>query len=110
MTCPRHVLIPVLYLALFAYTSGHWLRLDKSQCEARYIKFNFDRLFEAVSLCPGATSVESVEKREGGFSKAFVVKMDNGSSVFVKFPTSDVGERRYVTNSEVATVLIVSDE
>ena len=91
--------------ALFAYTSGRWLHLDKPQRDARYIGFNFDRLCERVlSLCRSATSIESCEKLEGGFSRAFVMKTDNGRCVVAKFPMSVAGPAGYVTNSEVATV------
>ncbi|EFW19952.1 conserved hypothetical protein [Coccidioides posadasii str. Silveira] len=91
--------------SLFAYTSGRWLHLDKPQRDARYIHFNFDRLCEKVlSLCPSATFIESCEKLEGGFSKAFVMKTNNGRRVVAKFPMSVAGPATYVTNSEVATI------
>ncbi|KAK2810959.1 hypothetical protein FQN50_002550 [Emmonsiellopsis sp. PD_5] len=90
---------------LFTYTSGRWLHLDKPQRDARYVKFNFNQLCQKVlSLCPSATSIESCEKVEGGFSKVFIMKMDNGRCVVVKFPMAVVGPAGYVTNSEVATV------
>ncbi|KMU78074.1 hypothetical protein CISG_06836 [Coccidioides immitis RMSCC 3703] len=91
--------------SLFAYTASRWLHLDKPQRDARYIEFNFDRLCEKVlSLCPSGTSIESCQKLEGGFSKAFIIKTNNGRRVVAKFPTSVAGPARYVTNSEVATI------
>ncbi|KAM5454307.1 hypothetical protein MaudCBS49596_002324 [Microsporum audouinii] len=91
--------------SLFEYTAGRWLHLDQPQRDARYVKFDFERLCErVVSLCPSATSVESFQKLEGGFSKAFIVKTDNGKCAVAKFPTSVAGPARYVTNSEVATI------
>ncbi|QVM07791.1 hypothetical protein D8B26_002482 [Coccidioides posadasii str. Silveira] len=91
--------------SLFAYTASRWLHLDKPQRDARYIEFNVDRLCEKVlSLCPSGTSIESCQKLEGGFSKAFIIKTNNGRHVVVKFPTSVAGPAGYVTNSEVATI------
>ncbi|KAF3491941.1 uncharacterized protein GIQ15_01458 [Arthroderma uncinatum] len=91
--------------SMYAYTAGRWLHLDKAQRNARYIEFNFDRLCEKVlSLCPSATSIESCQKLEGGFSKVLILKTDNGRDIVVKFPTSVAGSARHVTNSEVATI------
>ncbi|EEH22903.2 hypothetical protein PABG_05114 [Paracoccidioides brasiliensis Pb03] len=89
----------------FAYTSGRWLHLDKLQREARYIQFNFDCLCDKVlSLCPSATSIQSYQKLEGGFNRAFIFTTDDGRRVVAKFPTSVAGSARFVTNSEVATI------
>ncbi|PGG97356.1 hypothetical protein AJ79_09227 [Helicocarpus griseus UAMH5409] len=91
--------------SLFAYTAGRWLHLDKPQRDARYIEFDFGRLCEKVlSLCPSATSIQSYQKLEGGFNKAFVFRTNNDKHVVAKFPTSVAGPARYVTNSEVATI------
>ncbi|KAK2808028.1 hypothetical protein FQN50_005110 [Emmonsiellopsis sp. PD_5] len=91
--------------SLFEYTAGRWLHLDKPQRDARYIEFDFNRLYEKVlSLCPSATSIQSFQKLEGGFSKAFVFRTNNDKHVVAKFPTSVAGPARYVTNSEVATI------
>ncbi|TPX20163.1 hypothetical protein DIZ76_016051 [Coccidioides immitis] len=91
--------------SLFAYTAGRWLHLDRQQREARYLQFNFQRLCEKVlSLCPSATSIESCQKLEGGFSRAFVITANDGRRVVAKFPTSVAGPATHVTNSEVATI------
>lgn len=101
-TCPMHLLT---VLALFAYTSGRWLHLDKLQRDARYLKFDFSRLCQKVlSVCPSATSIKSCEKLEGGFSKAFIMKTDCRRRVVAKFRMSVVGPASYVTNSEVAAI------
>ncbi|KAK2764527.1 hypothetical protein FQN54_009222 [Arachnomyces sp. PD_36] len=89
----------------FEYTFGRWLRLDAEQREARCVKFNIDELCKRVlSLCPSATSVQSCQKLEGGFSKAFIITTDDGKRLVAKFPTSVAGPPRLVTNSEVATI------
>ncbi|KAK2765358.1 hypothetical protein FQN54_008204 [Arachnomyces sp. PD_36] len=91
--------------APFDYTAGRWLHLDQPQREARYIRFNVDHLYKKVlSLCPSATSIESCQKLEGGFSRAFIITTNDESRVVAKFPTSVAGPARYVTNSEVATI------
>ncbi|EQL31887.1 hypothetical protein BDFG_05791 [Blastomyces dermatitidis ATCC 26199] len=91
--------------SLFDYTAGRWLHLDSPQREARYLQFNFDRLCEKVlSLCPSATSIQSCQKLEGGFSRAFIITTDNGRCVVAKIPTSVAGPARFITNSEVATI------
>ncbi|PGH11609.1 hypothetical protein AJ79_04749 [Helicocarpus griseus UAMH5409] len=96
---------PLLAKSPFAYTAGKWLHLDKLQREARYVAFDFERLCEKVlTLCPSAKAIESCEKIEGGFSRAFIMTTDDGRRVVAKYPTSVAGEPRFTTNSEVATV------
>ena len=89
----------------YAYTSGRWLRNDKLERDARFIKFNFDALCKrVVELCPGAGSIESCEKKEGGFNRVFVFTCDNARRVVAKLPTMVAGPPRLTTNSEVATI------
>lgn len=89
----------------FEHTFGRWLRLDAEQREARCVKFNIDELCKKVlSLCPSAASVQSCQKLEGGFSKAFIITTDDGKRLVAKFPTSVAGPPSLVTNSEVATI------
>ncbi|KAM5442588.1 hypothetical protein MferCBS31731_002467 [Microsporum ferrugineum] len=91
--------------SMFAYTAGRWLHLDKLQRDARFVKFNYDRLCEKIlSLCPSAASIRSFQKLEGGFSKAFILETDSGRKLVVKFPTSVAGSAKHITNSEVATI------
>lgn len=89
----------------FKHTFGRWLRLDAEQREARRVTFNIDQLCKKVlSLCPSAISIQSCQKLEGGFSKAFVITTDDGKRLVAKFPTSVAGPAGLVTNSEVATI------
>ncbi|EEP78409.1 predicted protein [Uncinocarpus reesii 1704] len=91
--------------APFAYTAGRWLHLDKEQRQARYLRFDFDALCEKVlSLSPLAASIQSCQKLEGGFSRAFIFTTDDGRRVVAKFPMPVAGSPRFITNSEVATI------
>lgn len=83
----------------FEHTSGRWLRLDSEQREARRVNFNIDQLCKRVlSLCPAAASIQSCQKLERGFSKAFVITTDDGNRLVAKFPTSVAGPPRLVTH------------
>ncbi|EEQ34498.1 conserved hypothetical protein [Microsporum canis CBS 113480] len=94
--------IPTL---LFPYTAGQWLHLDKQQRDARYVRFDFDRLYqEVLPPCPPGTPPECCRKIEGGFSKVFILETDNGRNIVVKFSTSIAGSARHVVNSKVATI------
>ena len=87
------------------YSSGRWLRWDKLERDSRYIEFNFDALCKrAVELCPGAVSIASYEKKEGGYNKVFIFTMNDRSRVVARLPTSISGPPRLTTNSEVATI------
>lgn len=67
--------------------------------------FNFSALCErAAHVCPGASKVVKIEKREGGFNTVFLLTMDNGPCVVARVPTSIAGPPRLTTNSEVATM------
>lgn len=87
------------------YTNGRWLRWDKLERESRYIKFSFAALCKrVVELCPGAMSIASYEKKEGGYNKVFIFTMNNASRIVVRLPTRISGPPRLTTNSEVATI------
>lgn len=87
------------------YTSGRWLRRDRRECDSRYIKFDFDALRRRViKLCPGAVSIVSYEKKEGGYNRVFVFTCDNARRIVARLPTLVAGPHRLTTNSEVATI------
>jgi hypothetical protein len=89
----------------YAYTSGRWLQNDTLNRDARYISFNFDALCQkAVGSCPGASSIASLDKIEGGFSRVFIFTMDNGQRVVAKIPFPIAGPPKLTTASEVATI------
>ena len=88
-----------------AYTSGRWLHRERLELDLRYIKFDFHSLCRhIVQICPGATSIVSYEKKEGGFNRVFLFVLDNGKRIVAKIPFSLAGPPRLATNSEVATI------
>ncbi|GBF62305.1 altered inheritance of mitochondria protein 9 [Trichophyton mentagrophytes] len=89
----------------FLYTTGRWLNQDELQRQSRSLKFNFSLLCETVAkIYPGASKVDSYEKKEGGYNRVFIFTLDNGKKVVAKVPTSVAGPPRLTTNSEVATM------
>ena len=89
----------------YKYTSGRWLRRDKLERDARFLSFDFDALRrKALELCPGAASITSYEKKEGGYNRVFIFTCDNSRHVVARIPTSVAGPARLTTNSEVATI------
>ena len=87
------------------YTSGRWLGRDELERKARNLNVDFDALcHRVVELCPGATSIASYEKKEGGYNRIFIFTCDNARRVVARLPTSVAGPARLTTNSEVATI------
>ena len=87
------------------YTNGRWLYRDKLERDARYIEFNFDELCKRIiELCPGAGSIASYEKKEGGYNRVFIFTCDNWERIVARLPTWVAGPSRLTTNSEVATI------
>ncbi|KAL9099824.1 MAG: hypothetical protein Q9163_004727 [Psora crenata] len=90
------------------YTSGRWLRHDHLERNSRNLNFDFDALrHRVIELCPGATSIASYEKKEGGYNRSFIFTCDNAKRVVARLPTSVAGPARLTTNSEVATITYV---
>jgi hypothetical protein len=89
----------------YSYTSGRWLRRDALERESRLIHFDFDALRRRVlALCPGASSVTSYDKKEGGFNRVFIFHTDNAKRIVARLPFALAGPSRLTTNSEVATI------
>ena len=89
----------------YNYTSGRWLRRDKLERDSRYIPFDFDALCRrVVELCPGAVSIKTYDKQEGGFNRVFIFTTDNAKRVVARLPFKQAGPPRLTTNSEVATI------
>lgn len=90
----------------YVYTSGRWLRLDDAHQKSRHIDFDFPALLQkAVDASPGATGVlDYEEKLEGGYNRAFVLRLDNGARVVARIPFRHSGPPILATNSEVATI------
>ena len=87
------------------YTSGRWLHRDKLERDSRYISFDFDALCRrAIELCPGAVSIATCDRKEGGFNRVFIFTTNNAKRVVAKLPFTLAGPPRLTTNSEVATM------
>ncbi|OBT60770.1 hypothetical protein VE03_09755 [Pseudogymnoascus sp. 23342-1-I1] len=88
---------------LFAYTNGHFLIDEQRQLELRYVKFDVDALCDVSAAAgPESSPVTAIEKMEGGFSKAFLMKRKNGTEVIAKLPCRNAGPPKSTTASEVA--------
>lgn len=89
----------------YTYNEGRWLDLDHERRDARKLSFNFDALLdEAIKCSPGARRVVDCEKKEGGFNRVFIIKLDNGKTVIARIPTRLAGPPKLTVSSEVATV------
>ncbi|KFX96260.1 hypothetical protein V490_03455 [Pseudogymnoascus sp. VKM F-3557] len=80
---PGNYQLPVASISheeLFSYTNGHFLVDEKRQFDLRHVRFDLDALC-AVSAAAGPepSPITAVEKMEGGFSKALVMKRKNGT-------------------------------
>ena len=68
---------------LFNYTSCRFLINEESCRKRRYVKFDVNKLCEAVLECTAAgalpSPVVSIDKLEGGFSKVLVIKQADGT-------------------------------
>ena len=110
MRCSLHMLHPINFvldssLHPYNYTSGRWLRRDKLERDARFLTFDFNALrTKVLELSPGASSITSYEKKEGGYNRVFILTCDNSRRVVVRIPTSVAGPARLTTGSEVATI------
>ncbi|KAB8235854.1 kinase-like domain-containing protein [Aspergillus alliaceus] len=88
-----------------SYSSGRWLRQDKSERAARYIKFDFNALCQKVlDVSPGAETITNCKKLEGGFNRVFVFTLNNAKRVVARLPFALAGPAKLTTASEVATI------
>ncbi|KAH9862722.1 hypothetical protein J1614_010815 [Plenodomus biglobosus] len=89
----------------FRYTSGRWLRRDALERQSRHIQFDFNALRRKIlTLCPGASSITSYDKKEGGSNRVFIFHTDNAKRIVARLPFALAGPSRLTTNSEVATI------
>ncbi|KFZ10768.1 hypothetical protein V501_05040 [Pseudogymnoascus sp. VKM F-4519 (FW-2642)] len=90
---------------LFAYTNGRFLIDEQRQLELRHVKFDLDALCDVSAAAgPEPSPITAVEKMEGGFSKAFLMKRENGTEVIAKLPCRNAGPPKLTTASEVAVL------
>lgn len=90
---------------IYSYTNGHFLLNESEQLARRYVKFKLEKLCEiAASVMHSKSPITAIEKFEGGFSKALIMKSEDGTEVVAKIPCSNAGPRVYTTASEVAVL------
>ncbi|CAN9169807.1 unnamed protein product [Alternaria alternata] len=88
---------------LFRYTNGSFLANEKEAANRRYVKFDVDQLCAVAATTNGKHSpVCAIEKMEGGFSKALLLRKEDGTEVVAKIPCTIAGPPKYTTASEVA--------
>ena len=69
------------------------------------MKFDLDRLCDiAASVGDSRSPISAVEKLEGGFSKALLMRRENGTELIAKLPCPNAGRALYTTASEVAVM------
>ncbi|CEJ62630.1 hypothetical protein PMG11_11125 [Penicillium brasilianum] len=97
--------MPVTREDLFAYTNGHFLVDEEHQFSRRYVRFDLDALCSTAALVGGDSSrVTAIDKMEGGFSKAFLMKRANGTDVIAKIPCRIAGPSSLTTAGEVGVL------
>ncbi|PGH00170.1 hypothetical protein AJ80_09224 [Polytolypa hystricis UAMH7299] len=88
-----------------SYTDGRWLHQDELQRRLRYLQIDFPLLCEtAIKVCNGASKAADYVKKEGGYTRAFILTMETGKRVVARIPPPVAGPPRLTTNSEVATI------
>ncbi|EGP91121.1 uncharacterized protein MYCGRDRAFT_65675 [Zymoseptoria tritici IPO323] len=92
---------------LYRYTNGSFLANQAKAFDRRYLKFNLDELCSIASRIGSISAVKEVEKMEGGFSKALLMKKIDGTEVVAKLPFKIAGPAHYTTASEVAILQYV---
>ena len=69
------------------------------------MKFDVDALCDVSAAAgPEPSPVTAIEKMEGGFAKAFLMKRKNGTEVIAKLPCRNAGLPKLTTASEVAVL------
>ncbi|QRD89853.1 hypothetical protein F9C07_2232294 [Aspergillus flavus] len=96
---------PISREELFAYTNGHFLVDEQRQLNRRYLNFDLDTLCDVAASAGGDSSrIVTIEKLEGGFSKALLMKKGNGKEVIAKLPCRIAGPTSLTTACEVGVL------
>ncbi|OAL75077.1 hypothetical protein A7D00_0675 [Trichophyton violaceum] len=103
---------PTSHEEVFQYNNGHFLVDEEYQFARRYIRFNIDELCNLVSsvVAKGTSTISKVakmEKMEGGFHKALLMTLENGTEVVAKIPCPNAGLPMLSTASEAAVLEFV---
>lgn len=90
---------------LFAYTNGRFLVNEAHACNRRFVRFDVDQLCSVAASVGGPLSpIQAIEKLEGGFSKALLMRKEDGREIIVKIPFPIAGPPKCTTASEVAVL------
>ncbi|KAF2875182.1 kinase-like domain-containing protein [Massariosphaeria phaeospora] len=90
---------------VFRYTNGRFLMDENHAFLRRYVKFDLDQLCAVAASAGGQNSpVNAIEKMEGGFSKALLLRKEDGSEIIAKIPFPIAGPPKYTTAAEVAVL------
>ena len=104
-------LCPKFNQKLFNYTSGRYLYNEKLRLAERHVHFDVPALQDIAAKCVGRRSVTRMEKlAEGGFSRVFLLIIDDGFEVIAKLPCSHTVPKHFTTESEVATLDFLSSK
>jgi hypothetical protein len=95
---------PITEEELFRYTNGRFLASEDFQCRRRYLKFNVRKLCDVAAALNNPSPVVQVVKMEGGFSKALLLKREDGREYLAKLPCPNAGPCHVTTASEVAVL------
>ncbi|KAF2276240.1 uncharacterized protein EI97DRAFT_377861 [Westerdykella ornata] len=88
---------PISTEELFKYTNGRFLVNENHARERRYVKFDVDQLCAVAASASGQHSpVHAIEKMEGGFSKALLLRKEDGSEIIAKIPFSIAGPLKWL--------------
>lgn len=69
------------------------------------MRFDIDALCDAAAAAGDEPSrITTIEKMEGGFSKALLMKKENGNEVVAKIPCRIAGPTHLTTASEVGAL------
>ncbi|KAJ5634871.1 hypothetical protein N7528_002713 [Penicillium herquei] len=75
------------------------------QFRRRYVRFNLDALCRTAAIVGGDSNrVTAIDKMEGGFSKAFLMKTTEGADVIAKIPCRIAGPPSLTTAGEVGVL------
>lgn len=90
---------------VFRYTTGRFLVNEEYELAKRYVRFDIDALCKLVSSLPSiGSSIVKIDKKEGGYNKALLLKAENGKKVIGKIPCINIVPPQYGTASEVAVL------
>lgn len=89
---------------LYTYSNGRFLVNEAHAFSRRHVRFDVDQLCNVAAAVGLASPIQSIEKMEGGFSKALLMRREDGSEMIAKIPFPIAGPSKYTTASEVAVL------